>query len=259
MNEQKEILEGYSSLEKGAYLGAIATIATADRTATEEEMEYLEALCESAKLSEAQTDMIKRAANELTGDELKKSLDILKTSNLKYSLITDMIAFAESDGSYTDEEKKEIERIAIYLGVNEKQFSLLDEFAHEATEEAETVSTGTGEQTHKQNFLSGGLKEKMQSAGIDTSGLLKGLIGVMGPILLAGMLGGGRRRSGGGMFGNNTRGGDMFGNATRGGGKMGGGAMGGGLGSLIGMLGGGRRNRPTGRSGGLFGGLLKGF
>ncbi|MDQ3552296.1 MAG: TerB family tellurite resistance protein [Bacteroidota bacterium] len=174
MNEQKEILEGYSSLEKGAYLGAIATIATADRTATEEEMEYLEALCESAKLSEAQTDMIKRAANELTGDELKKSLDILKTSNLKYSLITDMIAFAESDGSYTDEEKKEIERIAIYLGVNEKQFSLLDEFAHEATEEAETVSTGTGEQTHKQNFLSGGLKEKMQSAGIDTSGLLKG-------------------------------------------------------------------------------------
>jgi tellurite resistance protein len=246
MNEQKEILEGYSSLEKGAYLGAIATIATADRTATEEEMEYLEALCESAKLNESQTAMIKRAANELTGDELKKSLDVLKTSDLKYSLITDMIAFAESDGSYTDEERKEIERIAAYLGVNEKQFSLLDEFAHETTAEAETVATG--EHTQKQSFLSGGLKEKMQNAGINTSGLMKGLLGVMGPILLAGMIGGGKRRSGGGMFGNATRGG-----------MMGGGAMGGGLGSLIGMLGGGRRSRPAGRSGGLFGGLLKGF
>jgi tellurite resistance protein len=258
MNEQKEILEGYSNLEKGAYLGAIATIATADRTATEEEMEYLEALCESANLTDSQTDMIKRAANELTGDELKKSLDVLKTSSLKYSLITDMIAFAESDGSYTDEERKEIERIATYLGVNEKQFSLLDEFAHEATEEAETVSSSGGEQSQKQSFLSGGLKDKMQDAGIDTSGLMKGLIGVMGPILLAGMLGGGRRRRSGGIFGNNTGGGGMFGN-TRGGGMMGGGAMGGGLGSLIGMLGGGRRSRPTGRSGGLFGGLFKGF
>jgi uncharacterized tellurite resistance protein B-like protein len=249
MNDQKEILEGYSGIEKGAYLGAIATIATADRTATEEEMEYLEALCESANLTESQTAMIKRAANELTGDELKRSLDVLKTSNLKYSLITDMIAFAESDGSYTEEEKKEIERIATYLGVNEKQFSLLDEFAHEATTEAETISTNSDDQPQKQSFLSGSLKEKMQGAGIDTSGLMKGLIGVMGPILLAGMLGGGRRRRSGGMFGNNRSGAGM----------MGGGAMGGGLGSLIGMLGGGRKSRPAGRSGGLFGGLLKGF
>ena len=48
MQETVTILEGYSDNEKGAYLGAIASIATADRQASEEELSYLQALSESA-------------------------------------------------------------------------------------------------------------------------------------------------------------------------------------------------------------------
>jgi len=75
----------------------------------------------------------------------------------------------------------------------------------------------------------------LQSAGINPQSLLKGLIGIAGPMLLAGMLSGGmRRRSGmGGMGG------------------LGGGILGGGgLGSIIGMLSGGR---GIGSTGGLLG------
>ena len=54
MQTTPTILEGYSDMEKGAYLGALASIATADRSATEEEITYLQALCESANLSEDQ-------------------------------------------------------------------------------------------------------------------------------------------------------------------------------------------------------------
>ena len=37
----EKLLKEYSDLEKGAYLGAISSIATADHSATEEEVEYI--------------------------------------------------------------------------------------------------------------------------------------------------------------------------------------------------------------------------
>jgi len=242
--EQQTILEGYSDMEKGAYLGAIASIATADRSASEDEMKYIEALCESAELSEEQTEMIRRSATELTGEELNKCLDVLKNSDLRFSLITDLIAFAESDQDYSEEEKQSINSIAKYLGVNKEQFSLLDQFTHKAKEEEVTP-----EEAASPNFLAGsGLGDKMKSAGINTGGLLKGLLGVMGPIVLAGMLSGGRRRGGGLLGGMLGGGGGLLGGMM--GGGLGGGMFGGGLGSLTGMLGGGGGFR---RSGGLLG------
>ena len=235
METGKKILEGYPDLEKGAYLGAIASIATADRQASEEEMEFIEVLCSSADLSEEQTEMIRRAATELQGNELKRCLDILKNSDLRFSLITDMISLAESDTNYSEEEKQAIEKIAQYLNVNKEQFSLLDQFTHEAKEQSVKP-----EEAAEPSFLqSTGLGDKMKSAGINTGGLLKGLLGVMGPIILGGMLSGGRNR-GGGLLG-----------GMMGGGGLGG--LGGGLGSLTGMLGGGGFRRPGGMLGGMFG------
>ena len=43
MTTPTTILSGYSDMEKGAYLGAIASISTADRSASEEELEYINA------------------------------------------------------------------------------------------------------------------------------------------------------------------------------------------------------------------------
>ena len=97
--ENTHVLEGYSDQEKGAYLGAVASIATADRSASEEEMQYIVALCDAADISEQQKEAVIRAASELSGDELKKCLDILKNSELKYSLVTDIIAFAKADNN----------------------------------------------------------------------------------------------------------------------------------------------------------------
>ena len=84
----------------------------------------------------------------------------------------------------------------------------------------------------------------MESAGINSNNLLKGLLGIAGPLVLGSLLSGRNRgRSHAGMLG---------------GGNMGGlgGMMGGaGLGSLIGMLSGGRSFRNTG---GMFGRILGG-
>src|SRR5690348_2151648 len=122
--ENTHVMEGYSDQEKGAYLGAVASIATADREASEEELQYIAALCDAADISEQQKEAVIRAANELSGDELKKCLDILKNSDLKYSLVTDIIAFAKADNNYAAEEQQRVQEVSQYLGVDQNQFSL---------------------------------------------------------------------------------------------------------------------------------------
>ncbi len=119
-------------MEKGAYLAAIASISSADRSASEEELEYLEALSESANISEEQKNLIREAAKEISGEDLNRCLDVLKGSDLRYSLVSDLIAFSEADQNYSDEEKQNVEKIATYLGVNKEQFSVLDQFTKKA-------------------------------------------------------------------------------------------------------------------------------
>jgi uncharacterized tellurite resistance protein B-like protein len=233
--EEAEILEGYSDLEKGAYLGAIASIATADRQATPDELDHINELCAAANLSDQQQQAVTRAATELSGEELNRCLDILKTSELKYSLVTDLMAFAKTDQEYSEEEEQSIQKISNYLGLDQKQFSLLDQFSQQAAE----VPAGTPQETQN-HLLGGGLREKLSGAGINSSSLLKGLISIAAPMLMSGMLsrGLGRGSSMGGGIGG-----------------MLGGLGGGGLGSLIGMLNGGGGMRSAG---GLLGRMLGG-
>lgn len=254
MQETTTILEGYSDQEKGAYLGAIASIATADRSASEEELSYLEALSESANLSEEQSSLIQQAATtQMSDEDLKRCLDVLKTSELRFSLVSDVIAFAESDQSYSPEEKQNIEKIAQYLGVNQEQFSLLNQFTKKAVQEAPKQAEAIqSQQTTPSNFLGGlGFGDKLKGAGINTDSLFKGALGIIGPMLLMKMMSGGRRSRGGfggGMLGG---GGGMLG----GGGGLLGGLMGGGGGLLGGLLGGGR---GFGGAGGMLGRILGG-
>ena len=249
MEQQETLLQNYSDEEKGAYLGAIASVATADRQATEEEVQYISALADSAELSEAQKAAVMQAANGLSAEDLQRCLDILKGSELRFSLITDMIAFAESDQNYSAEEKASVEKIAQYLGVNQEQFSVLNQFVTKAN-----ATNAAPEEVQKPGFLDSlGLGDKMKSAGINSNTLLRTVLGIAGPMVLASMF---RRRGGGGGLGGMLGGGMMGGGL---GSALGGGMMGGGLGSIIGMLGGrrgGLGGMLGGGGGGLGGGLL---
>lgn len=244
MAEQTTILEGYSDMEKGAYLGAIASLATADREASEEELAYIGQLCVAASLSPEQQEVVQKAATEMTGEELNRCLDVLKKSELRFSLITDLMAFAKSDNDYSEAEEQNIQKISSYLGLDPQQVSLLDQFSKQTTE-------AQGEPAQAvQNFLGGGLKEKLQGAGINSSGLLKSVLSIAAPMLIGSMISRGLGRRGGmGGFGGGMMGGGGLG------GMLGGMMGGGGLGSLIGMLSGGRGMRSTG---GLLGRILGG-
>jgi len=227
MAQEEKLLKDYSDEEKGAYLGAIASIATADRTASEEELEYISQLAESADISEEQKQAVIRAATELSGEELTRCLDILKTSDLRFSLITDLMNFGQSDEEYSEMEKKNVEKIASYLKINQEQFSLLDQFVNKTS----NVDIAP-EEINNPGFLSSlGLDEKFKKAGIDWKTVGKGLLGIAGPMILASML------SGRGRGASNA-------------------LAGGGIGSLIGGLSGGR---GFANSGGLLSRVLTGL
>jgi hypothetical protein len=104
MNESETILDGYSIQEKSAYVGAIASLATADRAASQEEIDHITALAEAAGLSGDQQEEIINAARGVSGSELKQYLDVLQNSKSKYSLIADVITFAKVDNRFTEDE-----------------------------------------------------------------------------------------------------------------------------------------------------------
>ena len=235
METNEKLLKDYTDREKGAYLGAIASIATADRAASEDELDYITELADSADISDDQKQAVIRAATELSGEELTRCLDILKTSDLRFSLITDLMNFAKSDAEYSEEEQKNVEKIAGYLNINREQFSLLDQFVDKTAE-----SEVEPDEVSKPGFLSSlGLEDKFKKAGIDWKTVGKGLLTVAGPMILANMLTGRR--------------GSSMGTGSR---SMLGGIGGVGIGSLIGMLSGGR---GYANSGGLLSKVLRGF
>jgi len=244
--ENEKLLRDYSDAEKGAYLGAIASIATADRQATEEEIKYLNALADIGGLSPEQKEAVSQIAQGISPDDLKQCLDVLKDSDLKYSLITDIIAFAKSDANYSDAEKTNIDKIAQYLGVNEEQVSALHQFVTKTAESGQNP-----EEITKQGFF--------DSLGLDNvfknSGLTKNILGVAGPMLLGALLSrglSGRHGGGGGLGGMLGGAGGMLGGA---GGMLGGagGMLNSGLGGLLSMLSGGR---GFSNSGGLLSGIF---
>jgi uncharacterized tellurite resistance protein B-like protein len=245
--QSETLLTKYAEHEKAAYLGALAGLATADREASDEEIEHLRELAHATGLSTEDEQNILKAAKDTSGNDLKKHLDVLKESDLRYSLITDLIALAKVDESYTDDERKNIERVAKYVNVDQNQFSVLDQLVNKAATENRTP-----EEFAKPDYLqSTGMEQEFANAGFDMASVGKSLFGFLGPVLLGSLAGRalGRRRGSGALGG---LGGALLGGLLQGRTNIGGMGLPG-LGSLISGLNTSRNNQSMG---GLLGRLL---
>lgn len=235
-----EIMEGYSSEEKTAYITAIASIATADQSASEQEMQYLDQLSETVGLNDGERQQVRDAASETTGERLKQALDVLKTSELKFSLVADLIAFAEADSNVVEQEKKHIASVASYLNISDDQLDALNDYVKEASSQPTESMGFLGSGSSSAGGLGGildnlGLGDKLQKSGINLGSLSKGLMSFIGPMILGKMLNKGLQTGG----------------PTGGAGGLGGGN----LGSIIGSITGG--GKGFGGIGGFLSNLLK--
>lgn len=217
----RESLKDYPEHEKTAYLAAVASMATPEDQASEEEVAFLDDLCEEAELSSQDRERVIGEARNPSNDGFREYLDELKQSELKYSFVVDIISFAKADGEYTEAEKERIHRMAEKLGLTIEQYEALYEYVDKA-EKAEN------EDASQETFLEKtGLKQKFNNLNIPVKGLLTGLVGSM---LMKGVMGRRHRRRG---------------LLTS---MLGGQRSGGGVSSLVGMLSG---RRGYSRSGGL--------
>ena len=218
-------LKSYTTAERKAYIQAIASIATADRTASAAELEYLSILSTEIGLSESDKESIIKSGEDTSDDNLFQSIAVLKNSELRFSLLAELINLAESDNEYHDEEKKSVEKIANFLNINPQQFEALSDFVDETKN-----GDMTPEAASDPNFMRfSGIQEKLKASGIDIGSLAKGFMATLGPLILAKVMGG--RRPGGLRSGMGS----------------------GGLGSLISGLGGASGSF---RPGGLLGNIL---
>ena len=227
-----QLLQNYSEAEKTAYLSAIASLATADRQASGAEGQFLQALAQQAGLSGGATQQVLAAAQDANNQSIQQHLDVLKGSDLRFSLVTDLISFARADGSYANDEEAMIGKMSQYLGINSEQQHTLET----VVDQAATVAHDP-QDPGKEGFLSG-IGDKLSSVGIPKGALMAGLLGVVAPMVISRVMGGGQRQGGnpGGMMGGNM-GGLLGGAAQSGLGGMLGGLLGGGM--LGGLLGGG--------------------
>ena len=251
-----QLLEGHSAADKTAYLIAIASIATADQSATDKEVEYLKNLTGSAGLSDADQAKVAEAARDASGNQLRGALDQLKASDLKYSLTADLIAFAQADNNLSSDEKEHIAGIANYLGIDENQFKNLNEYVQTATQEPASLGLmdEAGAMDERQGFLgNSGLGQRLAGSGINLGSLTKGLIGFVGPMILGSLLSRGMQS---GSRSTGTSGGGGLGGMLGGSGGLGGMLGSGGLGGILGNLTGGRGFSGSGL-GGLLSGLLR--
>ena len=254
-----QLLQNYSEAEKTAYLSAIASLATADRQASEPEMQFLQGLAQQAGLSEQGAQQVAQAAQSANNQGIQQNLDALKGSDLRFSLVTDLISFARADGSYSNDEEAMISKMSQYLGVNPEQKQTLETVVDQAAQVPHDPQDPA-----KQGFLSS-IGDKLSSVGIPKSALMTGLLGVVAPMVLSRVMGGGGNQGQGGGGGGGLMGGSMgglLGGAAKSGlGGLLGGLLGGGmLGGMLGAGNSGAESMPQQGSaiGSLLGGLLGG-
>ena len=234
-----QLLQNYSEEEKTAYLSAIASLATADRQASGAETQFLQALAQQAGLSGGATQQVLAAAQDPSNQSIQQHLDVLKGSDLRFSLVTDLISFARADGSYANDEEAMIAKMSQYLGINPEQKQVLEKVVDQAASVPHDPQDPA-----KEGFLSS-IGDKLSGVGIPKGALMAGLLGVVAPMVISRVMGGGQSQNQGGDGGGGLLGG------LGGGGTMGGllgGAAHSGLGGLLGGL----------LGGGMLGGLLGG-
>jgi hypothetical protein len=191
-------------------------------------------------LSQASAQQVAQAAQDSTNQSIQQSLDALKGSDLRFSLVTDLISFARADGAYSNDEEAMVSKMATYLGVNAEQKAALENVVDQAANVPHDA-----QDPGKQGFLSG-ITDKLSNVGIPKGALMAGLLGVVAPMVISKVMGGGN--SGQSQQPSGTLGGLLGGaaNTVGGGGGLGsllGGLLGGGM--LGGLLGGGNNNQAS--------------
>jgi len=161
MSEGKHPLIDYPEDGKIAYLSIVASMAAADNEVADEEISALRELCKSVEISSKGLGLIMATAEDPSGAPIEEYLKQLSASELRFSLMTDIIAMAFADEKVTFEEEEEIGEIAKLLKIKPEQIGAIRKYV-EAIHIAQT--SGNTEETLKK--LGGDVAAGLASTGV---------------------------------------------------------------------------------------------
>lgn len=125
--EQHQLLE-YTMEERKAYLCLVASIASADNKVTDDEIKNVRELCKKVALDGQSTGIVLAAAEDPRTAPLKQCISLLAKSELRFTLLTDMLFLAYADNNYAPEERSVIADFALELKVNSEQLSAIEDY-----------------------------------------------------------------------------------------------------------------------------------
>lgn len=127
--EQDHPLKGYKESEKIDYLSLLACIAAADGEVDDDEINSLRSLAKLVGLSGKGRAAVLSAAEDPSSVEVGDVTRRLSSSELRFTLITDMYLVAYADDSLDKEEVTEIKGFAKNLKVKDDQLQAIHKYA----------------------------------------------------------------------------------------------------------------------------------
>jgi len=149
--------------ERVDYLTVLAMLASVEGGPSQKQTARLEELSKAFKLSEAGRARVKEALNN-PPTAVRSILDRLSGSDLRFTLITDLISIAYADEEYSGREEAEIRQIAMILRITDEQVGEIRRYI-QAMLEAEKARRPRRERKRLGRELAAGLA----SVGVPTS------------------------------------------------------------------------------------------
>ena len=128
MDEQRYPLSNYPEVEKVDYLSIVASIASADGKITDEEITKIREFCTMIGIGEIGIGMILAAIADPAIVDVQPILRRLSQTDLKFTLLTDMLFMAHADDIVSPDEKEEIRKIASMLKITPDQIAAIDKY-----------------------------------------------------------------------------------------------------------------------------------
>jgi uncharacterized tellurite resistance protein B-like protein len=224
-----------------SYLVLLTSVATANHKNTQEEVAFMQQMCQAAQLPQAGVQQVIKAMQSPSTALFAEHAQALKGDDLRFSLVADIINLAYADGNVDADELQQIKNVNGAMNITDEQFETLNAYVQQAnTAAAQQEGSPSG---GNNGFLAkSGLEGKFSQANIPGDNFQSG--STIGSVLsnlaanfLQGQVGGGNQQqanSGGGLDLGNIAGsliGGMMNNN-----KGGSGQQQGGLGGMIGNI-----------------------
>jgi uncharacterized tellurite resistance protein B-like protein len=129
--------------DRVAYLKVIASLAAADGVIGAKEIAHLQSVCEEFGLQEDETAAIVATAQSPEQAEIVETIESLKGSPLRFTLLADLTFAAYADGRYTKDERIEIVEVSQLLDTTYDQLVAIDRHV-EAKRKKGTVAAVAG-------------------------------------------------------------------------------------------------------------------